>query len=238
MKRKIIITDLTRFANPDEVCTAGYDMSTKELIRPLPYIKRSDCDRLKINPGAIIEGEFTPKADRSSPHVEDHNRDKMVYKGPCSADEFKKAITLGLFGSIELGFEIAKQDHPRCIPLGHSISRSIITIAVNPSSIEVVQTSYNGKTSIKVNFTDAGGKNYSGFPLTDLGFHIYVQGQLAQKRLQEVNAFIQSQSEVFLRIGLARQWRNPTTGVEGYWMQVNGIYTFPKYHTDLRGYTA
>ena len=102
MKRKIIITDLTRFANPDEVCTAGYDMSTKELIRPLPYIKRSDCDRLKINPGAIIEGEFTPKADRSSPHVEDHNRDKMVYKGPCSADEFKKAITLGLFGSIEL----------------------------------------------------------------------------------------------------------------------------------------
>lgn len=81
MKRKIIITDLTRFTNPDEVCTAGYDMSTKELIRPWPYIKREKCDQLKILPGAIIEGEFTKKPDRTPPHVEDHNQDKMTYNG-------------------------------------------------------------------------------------------------------------------------------------------------------------
>lgn len=238
MKRKIIITDLTRFTNPDDVCTAGYDMSTGDLIRPWPYIKRKDCDRLKMLPGAIIEGNFTPKRDRESPHVEDHNQEEMTYNGPCSASEFKKAIQFGLFRSIEEGFEVGAQQHPRCIPLGHPVNRSIISIAVSPKSIEVVQSSFNGKISVKVNFTDSSGENYSGFPLTDLGFHRYATGQLAQKRLREVNAFMQGQDEVFIRVGLARKWKNPSTGVEGYWMQVNGVYTFPKYHEELRGYTA
>jgi len=237
MKRKIIITDLTRFNKAGEVCTAGYDMTKRELIRPWPYIKTSDCERLKILPGAIIEGEFTPKSDREDPHVEDHNREKMTYNGPCSSAEFKNALEIGLFESIDAGFETPQKKHPRCVPKGHPLKRSIITIRVNPADIEVAQSHFDAK-SIRVNFTDENGDRYDDFPLTDLGFHRYVQGELAKKRLGEVNKIIQAQDEVFLRVGLTRNWPNPKSGVEGYWMQINGIYTFPKYHENLRGYES
>jgi hypothetical protein len=57
---KIIITDLTRFANKDIVCIAGINPKTNECIRPMPYIERASCEKLNILPGAIIEGDFTP----------------------------------------------------------------------------------------------------------------------------------------------------------------------------------
>lgn len=236
VSRKIIITDLTRFKS-DDVCTAGYDMATKELIRPLPYIKRSDCERLKILPGAIIEGEFTPKLHPEEPHVEDHDRAKMSYHGPCSSADFKKALEFGLFDSIDAGFEHPRKEHPRCVPKGHSVQRSIITIRVDPEGIEVAQSPFDAD-KIRVNFTDSNGERYESFPLTDLGFYRYAQGELAKKRLREVNGFLQKQEEVLLRIGLARCWKHRESGIEGYWMQVNGIYTFPDYHAELRGYGA
>jgi hypothetical protein len=235
MSRRIIITDLTRFHNPGEVCTAGYDLSTKELIRPQPYIARNECDRLKILPGAIIEGDFTPKSKQEVPHVEDHERGNIRYIGPCSSSEFKKALEIGLFDSIDAGFETPEKEHPRCVPKDHPVKRSIITIRVDPNKIKVEQSPFND-TKIKIDFMDSNGESYSNFPLTDLGFHRYATGELANKRLQDVNSFLQDQDEILLRVGLARFWRNEKTGVEGYWMQVNGVYTFPGYHQELRGY--
>jgi hypothetical protein len=40
---KIIITDLTRFANPDIVCIAGINPDTNECVRPMPYFKKALC---------------------------------------------------------------------------------------------------------------------------------------------------------------------------------------------------
>ena len=58
---EIIITDLTRFTNPDIVCTAGINPATNECIRPLPYLPTNKCRRLNILPGAIIKGTFVAR---------------------------------------------------------------------------------------------------------------------------------------------------------------------------------
>jgi len=85
---KIIITDLTRFANKDIVCIAGINPETNECIRPMPYIQKPSCQKLNILPGAIIEGNFTPRAC-TAPHNEDRNRAKLKFFGPCTSGEFK-----------------------------------------------------------------------------------------------------------------------------------------------------
>ena len=132
---------------------------------------------------------------------------------------------------MEDGFEIglsAKQKH---IPIGHPIERSIITIKVSPFDIKVVEDSYKpGK--VKLHFEDQNGHNFRYMPISDLGFHVFAQNHREENRLHELNSFIQSQSEVYLRIGLSRSHTIGT--IEGYWIQVNGLYTFPKYYPELR----
>ena len=46
---------------------------------------------------------------------------------------------------------------------------------------------------------------------------------------------IAAQTEVFLRIGLGRSYKNEQ-GTEGFWMQANGIYTFPAKLSYIRSY--
>ena len=41
------------------------------------------------------------------------------------------------------------------------------------------------------------------------------------------NQFIKVQKKVYLRVGLGREFEATTTGEIGYWLQINGIYTFP-----------
>ena len=94
-KKKIIVTDLTRFkeGNPN-VCTAGVT-EDGELIRPYPpYLQASDCERLDIHPGAILEGKFTPSS-KGIPHVEDASWDGLKYIGKCSSEEFREALRFG-----------------------------------------------------------------------------------------------------------------------------------------------
>lgn len=57
----------------------------------------------------------------------------------------------------------------------------------------------------------------------------------AAKDLARVNEFIKSQPEAFLRLGPSRAWQNPK-GINGHWMQVNGIYTFPEFFEEIRSY--
>lgn len=52
-----------------------------------------------------------------------------------------------------------------------------------------------------------------------------------------MNYHVQSQQELYLRIGLSRPFQAPN-GKNGYWLQVNGIYTFPEYMDYIRCYDA
>lgn len=235
MKRTIIITDLTRFkaGNPN-VCTAGIDRATGECIRPMPYLSFSDCSRLRILPGGILTGEFTFAKNRNAPHTEDCNYQGLKFAGPCSGVEFRDILVKSCFADVEAGFEFVLPAGEKLVSTGHSVQRSIITLQVTPDSIEIVEDSYK-PGSIKLHFTDSSGRRHRYLPITDLGFYDYAQRHRDSGALAELNAEIASQKEVFLRIGLSRNFRNPQ-GKEGYWMQANGIYTFPTVLRYIRSY--
>jgi hypothetical protein len=50
--------------------------------------------------------------------------------------------------------------------------------------------------------------------------------------LASLNEFIWKQSEAYLRIGLSRA--HDIRGTNDYWLQANGIYTFPEFLKEIR----
>ena len=231
--RTIIVTDLTHFSNKQIVCTAGIDLATYQCIRPMPYLNSIDCKRLNILPGAILRGKFTPISALTGPHQEDMAYEQLTFVGPCNSADFKLALKSCLFNSIRDGFEIELGQSQKHIPIGHQVLRSIITIQVDPNKVEVVEDAYKpGK--IKLNFSDHSGHGYRYIGITDLGFHDFAEKHQKANDLHKLNSFIKSQSEIYLRIGLSRRWSNGRT--EGYWIQVNGLYTFPEYLPEIRSY--
>ncbi len=81
MQRNIIITDLTRFSNPEIVCTAGIDCTDGQCIRPKPSLTRAKCRELQLVPGAILSGNFFPALDAQGPHQEDYWYDTLRTRG-------------------------------------------------------------------------------------------------------------------------------------------------------------
>lgn len=235
MKRSIIITDLTRFkpGNPN-VCTAGIDRATGECVRPMPYLKFARCKDLRILPGGILTGEFDPVQNRTAPHMEDSNYGNLMFEGPCSGEDFRQILAESCFPSVKAGFEISLPADEKVIPPEHRVQRSIITLRISPYNLEIVEDRYK-PGSIKLHFTDSSGRGYRFLPITDLGFYDYAQRHRESSALDELNGEIARQNEVFLRIGLSRNYRNPQ-GKEGFWMQANGIYTFPGVLRYIRSY--
>ena len=229
----IVITDLTRFSQPIDVCTAGIDLATGECIRPMPYLKMASCVECQLLPGSVLRGDFKPRAGLHGPHREDADYSQLTVVGACSSAEFEAALMAGLRADVRTGFEIDLQSNQKFVPTGHPAPRSIITLAVNPGSIEVIEDAYKpGK--VKVHFTDSSGRAFRFLPITDLGFFRYAESHRATSALHQLNAFIRRQEKVYVRLGLSRPWNNGT--VDGCWMQVNGIYTFPDFFKDIRSY--
>lgn len=234
-KTRIIITDLTRFKEGSKnVCTAGVS-EDGTLIRPYPpYLLASDCERLDIHPGAILEGEFTPSNARP-PHIEDAKWKDLNYVDRCSSKEFRSALRTGLFKTIQEGFEYDLPQREKCIPISATPPRSIITIKLQPQSFSIVGDGYDPK-KIRASFWDANGNQFSFLGITDRGFvdqASKIQGD--RSAIAQMNYHVQSQEELYLRIGLSRPHQS-NDGRNGYWLQVNGIYTFPDYLDYIRCY--
>lgn len=235
MHRTIIVTDLTRFKRPHEVCTAGIDRKNGECIRPMPYLQTTQCTELNILPGAILSGEFTVSGTRSGPHQEDYQHTDLQFHGPCTTYEFKKALEFGLFGGVEEGFEAVLKKYQKHIPADCLCKRSIITVKSSPSEIEVVEDSYQpGK--IRLNFRDQSGHEFKDISITDLGFYNHARKHHDWNDLIALNKWLHLQDEVLLRLGLSRRFQS-SDGRDGYWLQANGIYTFPDFHKDIRSYS-
>jgi len=77
----IIVTDLTRFSNPDKVCIAGIDIETGKCIRPLPYLSIAECEKLHVLPGTILSGNFTKRLQVEGPHQDDRNYQNLSFHG-------------------------------------------------------------------------------------------------------------------------------------------------------------
>ena len=230
---KYIVTDLTRFNKEESVCTAIVDKDTGQCFRPLPYLKSQRCKELNIHPGAILEGTLTLKADRQSPHTEDAFYDKLRYLGPCTSDEFKAVLINTLSPSISRGFNHQFMQGDKVIPKNIKPTKSIITIKVLPHQFSIFEDQFKpGK--IKCSFYDLSGHRYQYLPITDRGYHHYAQSHRNDGKLAELQRELRQQNEIFLRIGLSREHAQGDR--DGYWLQVNGIYTFPLFNPETRTY--
>jgi len=233
--RKIIVTDLTRFSNVDIVCIAGIDIVNGDCIRPMPYLKASLCKELNLLPGAILAGNFSKSLKIEFPHTEDMNYQNLRLLRHCSDAEFKEILSNSSCQSIECGFNVYLDNRQKHIPPDLTPLKSLITVSVNPNNINIVQDQYDSK-KMKIHFTDNDNKVYSFLPITDLGFYGYAEEHYSTaNNYNEINSVIRSQKEVFLRIGLSRFHKSPQNK-EGFWIQVNGIYSFPDYFKDVRRY--
>lgn len=221
---RIIVTDLTRFRNPDFVCTAGVtDEGT--VIRPMPYLKIRKCRELNVSPGAILVARFRSLRE-APPHTEDASYRRLCSCGRCTRDDFHQTLERTVFAGLSDGFATEIETGQKCIPVETPPPRSLITIKIPPFQFELAGDRFDG-TKLKVHLTDNCGLRMSYLGLTDREFHGYAQKHaMTENDVANINRLIHSQDELYLRIGLSRAYR-ANDGRHGYWMQVNGIYTFP-----------
>lgn len=223
---QIIITDLTRFSNREILCTAGIDTETGQCIRPMPYLRAARCRELNMLPGAILTGDFSRPLGVDAPHLEDMNYRNLKFHGHCEASEFRQLLVQSAYNSVEEGFETTLEDRQKYIPREFAPPRSLITIQIKSRCVQIVQDQYC-KGKVKANITDLSGKKFSFLPITDLGLHAYAENHYQEAgNYFALNHFLHAQREVFIRIGLSRNYVVPN-GRSGYWLQVNGIYSFP-----------
>jgi hypothetical protein len=131
-------------------------------------------------------------------------------------------------------FQLVSQPDKKHIPTNTTPNKSIITLSVNPWDLSIVPDSFN-PSKIKVIFSDKSGHEFRYLSITDLGFHNYAEKISNGDNFSTLNDFIRSQKEVYVRLGLSREFTSPD-GRTGYWLQVNGIYTFPEYFSEIRCY--
>lgn len=230
---KYIVTDLTRFANPEMVCTAVVNVATGECLRPMPYLMSEKVEELNIHPGAILEGKITRRQQAGNPHIEDAVYDDLTYVGPASGEEFKAILDRTLSGSVASGFGVQFAENQKHIPADQKATCSIVTIKTHPKKLHINDDKYKpGK--IKASFTDESGFSFRYLSITDRGFFDYAKKHQNDRQLGVVQKFILAQDEVYLRVGLGRQWK--INEKDGYWLQVNGIYTFPDFLKEVRTY--
>ena len=201
----------------------------------MPYLDANRCRELNMLPGAILEGNFTTVNNIEAPHIEDMNHQNLQYHGQCTIDEFRNILSNSAYDSIEEGFGVLLENRQKHIPPESSPTKSLITLAINPRSIQIVADHFHPE-KIKAHITDATGKEYSFLSITDLGFYTYAENHYQEAgNYVALNALIQSQEEVFIRIGLSRFYQ-AQNGRAGFWIQVNGIYSFPQYFETARRY--
>lgn len=197
------------------------------MVRPLPYLSGEECKLLDIHPGGVLEGNFK-LTSAAIPHIEDASYDsgELSFLGPCSSVAFRRVLEGTQYPSLSDGFGVDVKSREKCLPVESRPKRSLITIKINPMSFSVVQDSYNPER-LKAHFSDGTGTELAFVSVTDRGFYDYAQSHRNDQRaFVEMQRFLHCQKELYLRIGLSRAFHS-MDGRHGYWIQLNGIYTFP-----------
>lgn len=233
--KELIITDLTRFSeeNP-KVCIAATDPETGQFYRPQPYLTSEFCESNNLQPGSKLQGKFNLIQNAGKPHVEDSFFSDGKSVGRCTKDEFRNVLQLTLSPSVSKGFGVNFEKNQKYIEVVNAPDCSIVTIKVKPESLFIQADKFKvGK--IKASFYDADNNYFSFLAITDRRFHDFAQKHFKDGKLDKLTNFIASQEEIYLRIGLSRVHKSQD-GRNGYWLQVNGIYTFPNYHDEIEDY--
>jgi hypothetical protein len=96
----------------------------------------------------------------------------------------------------------------------------------------------DGYGKLRVCFADSTGRVFSRIPVTDLGVLNRLEADAdLRAALRIINSHVARQDEVILRLGLTRRYQ-ANDERDGYWIQVNGIYTFPDPYGEMRTYVS
>lgn len=236
MKKKIIITDLTRM-HEGRVCIAGYDENGK-CIRPIlppPGIHEQSLYRQGrpiIFPFAVVEFDLL-HPDPQPPHTEDifYAANSVRLVGCLDEEQRRKLLEMTSCRNLVDVF-----DAPICSSPGHYIlkgqgTRSLGT--VQPKRVTRAFYEQNqheeGKWKYRLGFVDESGEYW--LTVTDLTWRYYCDSQ-REKGCAETDISSEltqqlSSSAVYLRIGLARPtWEKYP---DKCFIQITGVYTFPDY---------
>lgn len=182
-----------------------------------------------------MEGSFKPTTQLTVPHTEDCHHEHLTFHGHCSDEQFRQVLADTAHDSVSAAFGVDLPQGEKFFPIGHPPQVSLATIAVAPNDIEIVRDQFDG-TKMKLHFSDRAGNRLRFLSITDLGFFEYARAHYAdQQNYNNINALLCSQREIFLRVGLGRAHQDQR-GRNGFWMQVNGIYSFPEYFREARRY--
>jgi hypothetical protein len=243
---KIIVTDLTRFNNQGLVCFAGIDPTTGACIRPFltnvkargDYLDFNSVKDHKIIPGSFLEGEFTKKPNPSRPHTEDHFVPQLSTSGNATSDEFMAVLEQTSSTTITQGFGSSPANKFYAVANPPAISIFTLKLTKPREQFALITDDQYGPAVFKAHITDASGFGLRYLKVTDLGFSDHVKSiEAKDPYLKDLNAFLQKQEVLYLRIGLGQAYA-PQGDLtrRGYWLQLNGIYSFPNFRHDLRMY--
>ena len=241
MQKAIVITDLTTMGG-DRVCIVGIDEQLK-CIRPvLPppgvlrkhlYIKKHLVFRkLAVRPRAKVRFDFY-QVPFTSPHIEDLGFAPgfIAYQGLCNDDEWEAVLEASSFRSVQDIYDGYLQQG-RWVEPGAN-TRSLGTVSqIQVTSVNLQE--WSSERRYRFYFRDKTGCQYSNVTISDLAFRRFADTKVNRCgslsiAAQQITKLLMSADRLYLRLGLARPWVNPNTGIAGCWMQVTGIHTFPDY---------
>lgn len=224
----------------DNICTAGVEPNSGKTIRPLfsnsyddCYLTLQECRKQNIQLGSLVSFDLEKKVPIKLPHSEDHiskaKRNFQVIR-LVEPDEFEGVLHSSTFNSVSAGFDNKIPTDEKFIPETDPSNKSLI--AINPMSIQVQVSTYESNRLL-VHFEDQE-RRYSYVKLTDIGLHnFYNQSSDKEQAIKKIEDAISKQNRIYLRIGLGRV-HQVGDGPRAYYLQVNGIYTFPEYLVEAR----
>lgn len=237
--KTIVITDITRFADPLHVCVAGLSLDGSSCVRPMkskdlcagnPYIECVEIQASGIRPGTILMGDFIPMPNSHPPHTEDHRFDTVLVEQVFNGEALHSALANSAADSIDDGFGVDFGGGKMLLPNGEIPDISIVTVAVS----DIWISAQYGAPSVK--FKDRTGNESPWLKLNDLGLRNHLEKSAnPPEEAKRVARLFRSQPEIYVRVGLTRA-RSVNGSPEAHWLQVNGIYSFPNMHAELREY--
>jgi len=232
MKTQMVITDLTRMQR-GRVCIAGYDKE-RRCIRPqlpppgIPELSLEMDGQAIVYPFVVIELDLLEPRPQP-PHTEDVNFDpySMQYLRPAADRE--KILAWSLYDNVDAIFEQPVQnDHGFFVMCGQG-PRSLGTIRPKAVVKVIYGPDDRGNWDYRLNFYDQTDTFYR-LKIVDLTWHYYCDSLRGPESdpaaIAETLTQALRSSKVYLRIGLARGWKEYP---DRCYLQITGIYTFPDY---------
>lgn len=239
------MTDLTRFHNQGLVCVAGVNPETGQCIRPFlangnggsEYLNYDFVRKNNIVPGSNLSARFIKKQGTHAPHTEDHIVSGELTTSRATRREFQEVLDSFSFTTVAEGF--GENPTNKYFAIDNAPPISIFTLKItNPQrNFNLMLTEKYG-AAFKVNFTDEAGFRMEYLKVTDLGFSDRLE-EIQKERFGafNLNRLLTSQDVVYLRVGLGQPFApNDDESRRGYYVQINGIYSFPDFREDLRTY--